>query len=138
DENQTADAFIVESLSRISNPHLCTVVTSDQHLAWHARSAGAKSQPVEEFRKMLNRIYHKKTTQVPKIVPKRAMPTPSQPKIETAQDRYERIFEEKLQESPIASSHRKKKVPRVKKQEKEQKEPQSDFERWLKIFENGA
>jgi predicted RNA-binding protein with PIN domain len=149
DQNQTADAFILECIHSLPNPQFHTVVTSDRHLAWHARCAGAQSQAVEAFRKMLNRVYTKKRYQSAPIAPKPLLSAPVKIKIETLQDKYERIFEEKLKDTvpEQASEHapehakapRRKKIPLEKEPlEKREENVESDFDRWLKAFENGA
>lgn len=120
-EGETADEYILELIKHSSNPKEYTIITSDQRLAWHVRQKSAHTLSIHEFKKMLHRICFKK------LKPKPPIEKPPQKKAlmpkKTLQDRYEEIFEEKLEPSP----------KKYKAQKKE--ESMSDFERWLKIFE---
>ena len=46
---ETADDLIIKVLKAHGDCSQYTVVTSDNRLAWRARRAGAKTEPVEEF-----------------------------------------------------------------------------------------
>ncbi|MFV0340447.1 MAG: NYN domain-containing protein [Parachlamydiaceae bacterium] len=131
DLGQSADDWIISEVKRAEKPAQITVVTSDRKLAWRARLKGAMTQPVEEFLLMLRRIVKKK-----KAPPKQALATS---KIEikkppTLQERYEKAFTRELEEEPIE----KKKTESLKKKVKPQEPSISDYDRWLKAFENGA
>lgn len=81
-KGQSADQYIVERIQIAANPKQITVVTNDRGLGRHAKSAGAKVQPNDEFIVWLNKR-KKKSTMEPK---------------ETQQniDRLLKIFEERL------------------------------------------
>ena len=49
EESQSADDFLIQQLEHEDNPRNTTLVTSDNRLAWRARSIGAKTLSVEEF-----------------------------------------------------------------------------------------
>lgn len=158
---ETADEFIINELKTIRNPRDETVVTSDKKLAWRARRKAAHSETVEQFMEWLNRRYknkvrqlkeHKKETLItrsspvpaPKLV-QETKPTDEAPP-EDCIEYYNRVFEAEylqLQASEKPKSKNKAKAPKrkTKKAPVKQptvKDPRSDMERWLEIFENGT
>lgn len=161
-EGETADQFILDELKDSTNPHQETVVTSDKTLAWHARRHSAHTQNVEEFLFWLNKSYKKKQHQLIKKEKtlKHLSPTPTTPplisptthktNIEECVSYYEQIFEEEFQKllqieqsqksalSPTDTQSATKKSSKKKKkppQELHLREVLTDFDRWLKIFE---
>ena len=122
DEGETADDHIVELIRKSSKPQEQIVVTSDSILAWRTRRRGANSLTVEEFLTTLERIYKKKLN--PKTLPTPLLkPSIKKPSLE---EHYEKIFEEKSQ---------RKKIEGKKIEKRETKKPESDYERWLRIFD---
>lgn len=132
DEKQTADDYILEWLRLAKRPQDHIVVTSDRGLARSAAGKGTRVQSTEAFKSMLERIYLKKLRAPIILKPLPTLIKASPTKIETSEERYERIFEEKLGEE-IPKKIQKKKL--VKKVVEEQKDD-NDFERWLRLFEN--
>ncbi|MFI5344556.1 MAG: NYN domain-containing protein [Chlamydiales bacterium] len=133
DGGQTADEYILEFIKYASRPQDYTIVTSDHRLAWAVRQKQGHSLSIQEFKKMLDRIYLKK--QHPKPKEENAPPKFLAPK-KTLQSHYEDIFTKKLKgiaesPSPLEQLIRK---PMKKKEDKEQI---SDFERWKQIFDSG-
>jgi predicted RNA-binding protein with PIN domain len=82
-KGQTADNYIVEHLERAPNAKEITVVTNDRGLSLHARSAGAKVQPNDDF---IAWLYKKKKSTKTRDVKE----TPANI------DRLLKIFEERL------------------------------------------
>ncbi len=127
-EGETADDLILKMLRRDSSN--CTVVTSDNQLAWKARVLGAKTESVDAFLIKLNKRYLnalkkvKKEKSFPIIPPKESPKEPLRVNatVDECFDYYLAIFE--------------KNVP---KQEPEKSEPkkvlENDLDRWLRIFE---
>lgn len=121
DSGESADDWIVNEVKRSLKPSQLIVVTSDRKLAWRARMKGALTLTVEDFLKLVRRVARKKLAKPveaklpPKLVQREKPPT--------LNERYEKLFEEKTD------------APQIK-QKKET--PISDYERWLKAFENGA
>lgn len=147
DEKQTADEYILEGVRHASRPQDYIVVTSDRGLARRAAGKGAKIQTIEAFKSMLQRIYIKKLQPIPTSP---SLPLLIQPKlatkIESSLERYERLFEVKLEGKEERKGETKKKaqkapIKKVKKpkEPKEQESPpenqgENDYERWLKAF----
>ena len=48
-KNQTADEYILEELHHIKNRAIEVVITSDNQLASHCKSLGAKTESIEQF-----------------------------------------------------------------------------------------
>lgn len=135
DEKQTADDYILEWLRLAKSPQFYTVVTSDRGLARRAAGKGAKVESVEAFKGMLERLYLKKLRAPVDLKPLPSLIKSSPLKIETSEERYERIFEEKL-EGVVPVKDVKKEKPQQKIPIKEEEREDDDFERWLRIFEN--
>lgn len=131
DEKQTADDYILEWLHLTKRPQDHIVVTSDRNLARRAASKGARVQTIEAFKAMLERIYLKKLRAPVALKPLPTIIKASPKRIETSEERYERIFEEKLEGAPPKKMQKKKLVKKVVEEKKE-----DDFERWLRIFED--
>lgn len=142
-EHETADDCILSELKRRPNLKTETVVTSDKRLAWGCRLKGAKTQSVEEFITLLNQRYRKKLAPTKQREPLALGTPPPQQVVESVpQDLeayYLAAFEAAVEED---KSKKKDKLmkERPKKEVVEKKEDtyKSDFERWLKMFENGA
>lgn len=136
DQKQTADDYILEWLRIVKRPQDYTVVTSDRSLARLAAGKGARIQTAEAFKSMLERIYTKKqhAPMLEKPLPSVVNLSPTH--IETLEERYERIFEEKLKKESSVKEIKKEKLTTTKtsKKKKEQKE-EDDFERWLRLFQ---
>lgn len=81
-KGQSADEYIVERIALASNPKEMTVVTNDRGLARHAKAAGAKVQPNQDFIAWL-----KKGTKKDRPEPKES---------EQNMKRLLKIFEERL------------------------------------------
>lgn len=137
DEKQTADEYILEWLRLIKRPQDYIVVTSDRGLARRAAGKGARVQTVEGFKSALGKLYLKKLRQPVDLKPLPTLAQASPVKSETVLERYERIFEDKLEgKIPVKEVKEvKKEKPREKISEKEACD-EDDFERWLRIFEN--
>lgn len=71
-EGISADEHIVDELERLARPSDITVVTSDKHLAWHARNRGAKTESINGFMQRLRKRARK--TEWKRI--QRPLPTP--------------------------------------------------------------
>lgn len=82
-KGQTADSYIVEKIETAKNRKEITVVTNDKGLGRHAKSAGAKVIPNDEFIQWLHKPVKKKANADP---------------VDTKQniDRLLKIFEERL------------------------------------------
>lgn len=122
---ETADDLIIHCLKEEDNPRQCTVVTSDNQLAWRARHLAAKTESVGAFMKWLNKAALKRATPT-----EPSRPTPQRSKERTTHiitdgsfERYLETFEERLKEDM-----KKKKKPK-------EAPPISDYDRWLKLFE---
>lgn len=152
---ETADAYILSALKNSHVAHNITIITSDKPLADYARRLGAKSSPVEHFLRWLEarfRRKQKKHTSTPSCRPiqkqtiKPSIPIP-EPNIQGV-ERYEKIFEERLKaalEKETLNSDKKSHADHRKKRLKKKASPQiqapcqipeSDFDRWLRLFEN--
>lgn len=132
-EGETADEYILRHIKGVSHPENCTVVTSDKRLAWAVRRRLAKTESVEEFlgwlnKRFFNKIRHLKEKE--ELKPPKALHLPKKPVKrkkeikEDPEDRlhyYLKIFEEKMGELKV----------------EEPKKRLSDYERWLKAFEEG-
>lgn len=131
DLGQSADDWIIGEVKRAEKPAQIVVVTSDRKLAWRARIKGAQTLPVEEFLIYLRRLVKKHTA------PPKPLSFPSQIEIKkppTLNERYEKAFTREIeQEVPQGT-----KPQKLKKKEKKETPSVSDYERWLKAFENGA
>lgn len=167
-EGETADEYILDELKHCKKPHLETVVTSDNRLAWRARNRSAVTKSVEEFISWLNKAYKNKLRllkkdsfnvvsasnsvkqtevdissqlQKPLLVPPKDAP------IEAYDDYYAQIFETRWQEvlkneEMVRSLKEDKKLKKSTKKKKEGiqmdsvvKDPKSEMERWLTLFE---
>lgn len=131
DEKQTADDYILEWLRHAKRPQDHTVVTSDRSLARRAVGSGSRVQTTEAFKAMLERLYAKKLRGPKLVKPLPNLIKASPTHVESLEERYERIFEEKVQEEPPL----KKKEKKLKKTVKKEQNEEDDFERWLRIFE---
>lgn len=159
---ETADAYILSELQICEAPQRETVITSDKLLAEHARRLGAKTMNVESFLTWLQARYHrrrgkypKKTvailTTLPALPPSRpqqiptpqALPPASLP-IPSGAESYLQIFEMRLKDlvdsTPIkpAKLDRAKSRRPVRKPQATKAAPESDNERWLRLFQARA
>lgn len=142
EEGETADECILDELKKCRHPKNETVVTSDKKLAWYARRRGAKTQSTEGFLQKLSLKIRKKAIQkkLNISVKKAALPLPAK-KTESVEDFYLRIFEERLakEQGLVKESKLGKSKKTHAKLEKKAEQLLSDYERWLKAFEeNGA
>lgn len=147
DEGETADDYILSKLKSCPNPAQETVVTSDKRLAWRARRKLAKTESVEEFMSWLNkRVKNKlqpkeklpeklsKITSTPISQEKKEFPK-SMASAEECFDYYLETFEKAdVKQIPIKKNG--KPLKNVEQPVEKKKEVVSDFQRWLKIFEN--
>jgi predicted RNA-binding protein with PIN domain len=139
---ETADAYILSELLRDEARQRHTVITSDKALAEQARRLGAKSMSVENFTLWLEARYQKMRGKRIKTLPVVPPATPA-PKSRPIEDPYLNIFEQRLQKlvkpSPATTSRPTSapEPPRQRKSEAAKKPPESDFERWLRLFEAG-
>jgi len=106
---QIADDLICQLVKRNENPRNCTVVTSDNRLAWRTRIHGAKTESVEEFFGWLNKRYQNR---IKRSQPKKKSQETEQLLKPSTRD-LEEVFEDPSQLEGIMT----------------------DFDRWLKIFE---
>lgn len=142
-ERETADDCILAELKKRSNLKIETVVTSDKRLAWRCRLKGAKTQSVEEFIALLNQRYRKKLAPVKKKEAPALKSPPPQPIVEAIPQDLEAYYLAAFEASAEGEKPKKKKEKlikgRPKKEVVETKEDayKSEFERWLKLFENG-
>lgn len=138
DEGETADECILEELRKCKKPKDEMVVTSDKKLAQQARLKGAKTVSVEEFLADLNRRYQKRTEK--RVEEKEKIEFKESKKAESLNDYYLRIFEadvpEKKESKKADLKLNKESEKKVRKEKKE--EQVSDFERWLKAFQENA
>lgn len=134
DEGETADDRILAHLKKAKSPKDYTVVSSDGRLAWQARIKGAHSLTVEDFIPYLHRIYKKK---IKGKLPSPPLLKPAMPERQpTQEERYEKIFEEKLETEPLPTSKELSKSYEKRPRKKKVSKPTiSDYERWLKAFE---
>lgn len=165
-EGETADEYIIDVISRASNPRSEVVVTNDKMLASHVRHFSAKVESVEAFMQWLNRSYQKRLRNPKKpktklVLPKFIPPAPFIPIIappfsstisndyERDVDYYQRIFEAEFQmieeqkEKDKAAKLPLKKTRRPKTAKNpfqdlpdRPKKEATKMERWLKAFEN--
>lgn len=147
DEGETADDYILSKLKSSPNPAQETVVTSDKRLAWRARRKLAKTESVEEFISWLNkRVKNKlqpkekpceklsKITSTPIPQSQKEFPK-SRASAEECFDYYLETFEQAdAKQIPIKKNG--KPLKKIDQPIEKQKEVISEFERWLKIFEN--
>lgn len=56
-KDETADDYILKAVKHHRTPKQLVVVTSDNHLAWKARSLGAKTEPAEVFMERLQKRF---------------------------------------------------------------------------------
>lgn len=130
ESGESADDWIVSEVKRSALPIEVTVVTSDRNLAWRSRNKGAQTIHVEDFMKFVRRLVIKKS----RAAPPKATPSPRvvHPKPLTDIERYEQAF---TQEPEVPKEQGKK----PKRKEIKPFEPAlTDYERWLKAFEDGA
>lgn len=131
DLGESADDWIIAEVKRAENPAQLTVVTSDKKLAWRARVKGAQTLPVEEFLLLLRRLVKKKTAPPKELPPSTKIEIKKPP---TLNERYEKAFSREVEPEPS----KEKRKEGLKKKEKKTEPSISDYERWLKAFENGA
>lgn len=135
DKGQTADEYILDFIKYNQTPSQYTVVTSDNQLAWKARQKAAQSISIQEFKKMLERIYFKKK-RVKHTIEKSAI-KPELKMKRTLIDYYEEIFTKAFEESNKGKLENKPSKP-LKTPKKKPLDPCdliSDLERWERIFE---
>lgn len=159
-EGETADEYILDEISHLSDPRQETLVTSDKKLASQARSYRAHTQTVEEFILWLNRLYKNRLrgkkkgkgvslpVSAPLLPP--SLPSNKTVPLEGSLEAYAAIFEERARhlleqeetEKQLAATPPKKKPRRPKRRKdpfekdlKEESEFKTNEERWLKAFE---
>lgn len=160
DEGETADAHILRRIKLSKNPHLVTVVTSDHQLSAHVRRLQAQTLEIREFLDFLDKKANSNREKsflgdkgAKKNLPKLKIASPSHtqkeesppsPKhgIEESFDYYLYHFERKFSlESldkplkPESFKKRKKEERKGHKPKKSDEKVHSEFERWLKLFE---
>lgn len=143
--SQTADDLIINILKSIDNPKSCTLVTSDNKLAWRARQLHVKTEKVVPFLELLNRRYEnklKKKVAKPtslSLTPLIKNRSPESQKNDTQRD-YEAIFNKRYEE--FESKRKRQKTADSTKEPKKEKPLKdshlSEFNRWLNIFEKKA
>lgn len=148
----SADTYIIDELQSLRERCQETVVTSDKTLAEHARRLGAKAMSIESFLLWIrarSRNKRRKKAPILRDLPTRsaaiqkAVPLPPR----TQEEAYLLIFEQRLEEiakseaaevksleNPKSRSRTKKPALRHKPQARKE-EPESDKERWQRIFE---
>lgn len=137
--SQTADETILELLKGLK-PISWTVVTSDKPLALQARRAGFKTEGIEQFLAWLKKRIQNKGKKREKYAPRQLL-SPLKKKIpslqalpEECQNYYLEAFQREIEpEKPKIKTkkRRSKALPEIKQNELHL----SDFERWLKAFE---
>lgn len=141
-QGESADSYILNALSGISLLKQETVVTSDKALAACSRRQGAKVISVENFLLWLEACYRnkRKKHRMQELRPVSKTPNPLPLKPVSPEEHYLQVFEkrfhelEEAQEKPKLEKKRgRKQKPRVVKES-----PESDMERWLRIFEEGV
>lgn len=149
---ESADAYIIGELQSLRERRQETVVTSDKTLAEHARRLGAQAMSIESFILWIRaRARNKQRKKVRELsnppsrspVIQEVVPPPSRTQEEAYLLIFEQRFEEiikseankgKIAENPKSRSRSKKSSHRHKPQVLK-KEPESDHERWRRIFE---
>lgn len=144
---QTADEAILELLKGLK-ANEWTVVTSDKPLAWKVRRSQFRTESIEQFLAWLKKkVYAKRLKRekapIREILPLPKKKTPSlQAPPEECQDYYLEMFQRDIPSDKPVSEKKALKKPRVpkKKRTTEWKEPKgdpklSDYERWLKAFQ---
>lgn len=135
-EHESADDYILKKLSSVSSPKQYTLVTSDNSLSRKARVEHVHTESIDEFIEWINKRYQSRLQCPKKIKPKKN----NTPIIQTLNMRtqvqleddmlshYEKVFLEKFEKSN-AGVEPTKKIKVVDTSE-------SEYERWLRIFEN--
>lgn len=155
---ETADAYIIGEVLLSKARQRETIITSDKQLAEHARRLGAKTMNVESFCAWLQARYlrrrgkfHNKAlavfTPLPlakaekKMIPPPICQTPKQ--LVSGPDHYLQIFEERFNgitenDSPKLSKtvHHElpKRRPRKRQAQARKEAPETDSDRWLRLF----
>lgn len=152
--SQTADEAIIEQLQTLK-PASWIVVTSDKRLAWRVRRNGFKTESVEQFLTWLKkRVQTKKKkdkegalfglgSSRASTLPLLSIPTKKLPSLQAIPEECFDYYLEVFQRTPESEEHKKKKVLKKKQKiiqsESNPKESTlSEFERWLKAFQNGG
>lgn len=136
-EHESADDYILRKLSSVSSPKQYTLVTSDNSLSRKARAEHVLTESIDEFIEWINKRYQSRLQCPKKIKPKKNEPsfTPTlnniKAQVQLEDDmlsHYEKVFLEKLEKSNTD--------PKPKKKVKIVDNSESDYQRWLRIFEN--
>ncbi len=151
---ESADDLILQEIAQERAPDKITVVTSDKKLAWFARRCDAKTESVEHFRSWLNRRHQNRLRRDANPKPVKVAPKPAENAIPVAKptqkpsenksveacfDYYLDVFQDRLKVLPEEKKRHPKVTEDVPEKGKTREEAShSDFERWLKAFEEGT
>lgn len=156
--HESADDYIIENLQLLKKPSTITLVTSDRKLAWHAKRLGAAHLSSENFLSLVKKHISKrkratkKTQSLQKATKKEktsdllsqspALQAPTEtPSSETVFDYYLKLFEQrakKLEEEKALQPQKKRTSLKKNKFQDDsiiEVEGLTEFQRWLKIFE---
>ena len=135
-EHESADDYILKKLSSVSYPKQYTLVTSDNSLSRKARAEHVHTESIDEFIEWINKRYQHRLQ-----CPNKSKPNNKTPIIQTVNimrpqvqledemlSHYEKVFLEKFEKFY--------EDPKPKKKVKIVDNSESDYERWLRIFEN--
>lgn len=143
DFGESADTLIINTLWRCEKRQCEIIVTSDKRLAEHSRRLGAKTMSVEHFHSWLLARYKrqcgKRQKPPTRPVTRRSQPPASHPSPSTLPkpDDYLQIFEQRLKESEDQRVPTIKTGPVKRRPEPQatKEAPESDYDRWLRLFE---
>lgn len=134
-QGESADEWIVNTLQEQTTPSQCTVVSSDKKLTKSILLLGGKVLAIDTFLSWLQRRLKNKK-HPPKIVQKQ-IPTKEKITIKTTPEKgsldyYLEIFQK---EAPLLTESKTLEIQPKKKARVLSKEPLSDHDRWLQLFE---
>lgn len=137
-EGESADDWLLKELKAVKNPRLVTVVTSDRRLAMHCRMKGAFTMEVKDFQALLEKRVKKKVKM--NLDPIAPLPEPPKKKLKvvrTLDDYYLENFQKNVPPE-VESSKPSGELKKVVKTKREKRSSESEMDRWLRLFGDGA